>query len=67
MADFLLIHGSGHGAWCWRGVLAILEARGHAARAIDLPGLGADTTPPGEVTLASTVDAIGAARSDQGR
>lgn len=61
MADFLLIHGSGHGAWSWRDVLPRLEGRGHTARAIDLPGLGADPTPPGDVTLASTVDAIGAA------
>jgi pimeloyl-ACP methyl ester carboxylesterase len=61
MADFLLIHGSGHGAWCWRDVLPLLRAGGHTARAIDLPGLGDDATAPAEVTLASTVDAIGAA------
>jgi pimeloyl-ACP methyl ester carboxylesterase len=51
MAHFLLIHGSCHGAWCWRDVLAHLRAAGHGARAIDLPGHGADPTPVAEVTL----------------
>lgn len=51
MARFLLIHGSAHGAWCWRDVLPALETLGHEARAIDLPGNGADRTPLEEVTL----------------
>lgn len=51
MARFLLIHGSGHGAWCWRDVLPILQGAGHEARAIDLPGHGEDKTPASEVTL----------------
>ena len=51
MADFLLIHGSCHGAWCWRDVIPALEALGHAARAIDLPAHGADRTPPKDATL----------------
>ena len=37
MAEFLLIHGSGHGAWCWHRVIPALAALGHQARAIDLP------------------------------
>lgn len=51
MADFLLIHGSCHGAWCWRDVIPALGALGHAARAIDLPSHGSDATPPEMVTL----------------
>lgn len=51
MAEFLLIHGSCHGAWCWRDVLPLLHAAGHGARAIDLPGRGADQTPLADVTL----------------
>lgn len=51
MSDFLLVHGSCHGAWCWRDVIPALEALGHSARAIDLPGQGADTTPVAEITL----------------
>ena len=30
MAEYLLIHGSCHGAWCWRDVIPALEALGHA-------------------------------------
>ena len=51
MAEFLLIHGSCHGAWCWRDVVPALAAIGHSARAIDLPGHGADQTPRDRVTL----------------
>lgn len=61
MARFLLIHGSSHGAWCWRDVLPLLAAAGHEARALDLPSNGDDPTPPGEVTLDSYAEAIVAA------
>ena len=58
MARFLLIHGSCHGAWCWRDVIPTLTARGHEARAIDLPAHGQDTTPASKATLDAYVDAI---------
>ncbi len=58
MAQFLLIHGSCHGAWCWRDVLPFLNTGGHSARAIDLPGHGQDRTPAGEVTLDAYARAI---------
>ena len=58
MARFLLIHGAAHGAWCWRDTIPALQALGHDANAIDLPGHGADTTPLAEVTLDSYADAI---------
>lgn len=51
MARFLLIHGSCHGAWCWRDVLPELTALGHEASALDLPSHGADRTPAADVTL----------------
>lgn len=56
---FLLVHGSCHGAWCWRDVLPHMA--GHEVRAIDLPGHGADATPVGDVTLDMYADAILAA------
>ncbi|WP_112312384.1 alpha/beta fold hydrolase [Pseudogemmobacter bohemicus] len=37
MAEFLLVHGSGFGAWCWPRVTEALAAHGHRATAIDLP------------------------------
>ncbi len=51
---YILVHGSCHGAWCWRDVLPLLEN----AVAIDLPSHGEDTTPVSEVTLDLYVDAV---------
>lgn len=51
MTDFLLIHGSAHGAWCWDHVIPHLTSAGHTARAIDLPSHGDDQTPAALVTL----------------
>jgi len=61
MADFLLVHGSCHGAWCWRDLIPALTARGHTARAIDLPGHGQDKTHYSDVTLDGYAKAILAA------
>lgn len=61
MADFLLVHGSCHGAWCWRDVIPALAALGHGARAIDLPAHGEDRTPATAATLDLYADAILAA------
>ncbi|MCD7052841.1 alpha/beta fold hydrolase [Rhodococcus sp. BH2-1] len=58
MAQFFLIHGASHGAWCWERVIAALEARGHTAVATDQPGLGADTTPQADVTWDMTVEKL---------
>jgi pimeloyl-ACP methyl ester carboxylesterase len=58
MANFLLVHGAMGGAWVWERVLPGLRAAGHGARAIDLPGQGADTTPLAEVTLSRYADAV---------
>ena len=40
MANFLLVHGAWHGAWCWRDVLPALVRSGHRAHAVTLTGLG---------------------------
>lgn len=61
MADFLLVHGSCHGAWCWRDAIPALARLGHSAHAIDLPGHGDDSTPVEEITLDACRDAILAA------
>lgn len=55
---YLFIHGSGHGAWCWRDVLTEMSKRGLNARALDLPSHGDDTTRLEDVTLAAYRDAI---------
>ncbi|MBF9034990.1 alpha/beta fold hydrolase [Rhodobacterales bacterium HKCCE2091] len=56
-APLVLVHGSGHGAWCWRDVLPLLGD----AVALDMPAMGDDTTPAAEVTLEAQVAAIGTA------
>lgn len=61
MSDFLLIHGSCHGAWCWDDLIPHLTDLGHKARAIDLPSHGQDRTPASEVTLDLYAEAIIAA------
>jgi len=38
MTNYLLIHGSWHGAWCWHKVAPRLENEGHCVTAPDLPG-----------------------------
>src|SRR4051794_15923096 len=37
---FVLVHGSWHGGWCWRGVVDFLEKKGHKVFAPTLTGLG---------------------------
>lgn len=61
MADFLLVHGACHGAWCWRDLIPALTALGHTVRAIDLPGHGGDLTPISRITLDAYAKAILAA------
>jgi pimeloyl-ACP methyl ester carboxylesterase len=61
MANILLVHGSCHGAWCWRDLIPILARQGHTVRAIDLPGNGEDRTPLANVTLDGYRDAVVAA------
>jgi pimeloyl-ACP methyl ester carboxylesterase len=53
---FVLIHGGFHGAWCWARVIAELEALGHEAVAIDLPGYGERRDEPS--SIAARRDAI---------
>jgi pimeloyl-ACP methyl ester carboxylesterase len=38
---FVLVHGAWHGGWCWRRVIALLQAQGHRVFAPTLSGLGA--------------------------
>jgi pimeloyl-ACP methyl ester carboxylesterase len=51
MARFVLVHGAFVGGWAWQPLVEALEAEGHTAEALDLPGAGDDQTPVGEVTL----------------
>jgi pimeloyl-ACP methyl ester carboxylesterase len=65
MAHFLFLHGSWHGAWCWHKVLPRIQAAGHAATAIDLPGRGRAPAIAYAVSLARMVRAAEAALAPQ--
>ena len=51
MANYVLVHGSAHGSWCWERVVPLLEGQGHRVVAVDLPGNGHDDTALADVTL----------------
>jgi pimeloyl-ACP methyl ester carboxylesterase len=53
---FVFVHGGFHAAWCWERTIAALEALGHEAVAVDLPGHGVRVDE--ESTLANRRDAI---------
>jgi pimeloyl-ACP methyl ester carboxylesterase len=65
MSRFLLIHGAFAAASCWELEIEALEAAGHTARAIDLPGSGEDTTPLAEITLDAYADRVCAALAEE--
>lgn len=43
---FVFIHGAWHSAATWHKLIPLLEARGYVARALDLPGAGANAKAP---------------------
>jgi pimeloyl-ACP methyl ester carboxylesterase len=51
MANFVMIHGSWHGGWCFDRLRAPIEAAGHALIAPDLPGMGGNAATLAAVTL----------------
>jgi pimeloyl-ACP methyl ester carboxylesterase len=65
MSTFVLVHGGGHGAWCWYKIVPRLEAAGHRVITPDMPGHGLDRTPLAGLTqhdyaaaLVAVLDAI---------
>lgn len=48
-SHFILVHGAGHGAWCWYKLASLLESAGHKVTAMDLTGCGIDSTSISEV------------------
>ena len=39
-ATYVFVPGGGHGAWCYERVIDLIEANGHKAYAVSLPGVG---------------------------
>ncbi|AQK57050.1 Methylesterase 17 [Zea mays] len=46
---FVLVHGEGHGAWCWFKLRWLLEGAGHRVTCVDLAGGGVDPTDPNTI------------------
>ena len=67
MAHFLFLHGSWHAAWCWHKILPLIEAAGHSAVAIDLPGRGRAPAMSPFVGLGTMVGAAHAALAPDGK
>tara|TARA_R110002110_G_scaffold2756_1_gene13326 strand:+ start:73252 stop:73968 length:717 start_codon:yes stop_codon:yes gene_type:complete len=58
MSIYVLVHGAYHGGWCYEKVTPLLEAAGHTAIAVDLPGHGNNVVPIGDVSLDAYVDHV---------
>jgi pimeloyl-ACP methyl ester carboxylesterase len=52
--DYVLVHGSWHGPWCWDKLVPLLRAEGHRVTAVDLQG----GRPLEQSNLAAYVKAI---------
>jgi len=67
MADFLLVHGAWHGAWCWRHVTDALVRGGHRAHAVTLTGVGerAHLLSPAITLKTHIADVIGAMEAEE--
>jgi pimeloyl-ACP methyl ester carboxylesterase len=61
MADFVLVHGAWHGAWCWKKILPGLWKAGHRAFPVTLTGTGerAHQLSPG-ISLKTHIDDVAA-------
>ena len=58
MSTYVLVHGAYHGAWCYAKVVPLLQAAGHTAVAVDLPGHGDNPVPRKQITLDAYVDHV---------
>ena len=59
--QFVLVHGSFHGAWCWEHLIPLLERRGHRVVAPNFPGSGGDPAPLENANLVSYATRIAGA------
>jgi pimeloyl-ACP methyl ester carboxylesterase len=43
MVVFVMVHGTGHGGWCWRFLVPLLQSAGYDVYTPTLTGLGASS------------------------
>jgi pimeloyl-ACP methyl ester carboxylesterase len=61
MANFVLVHGTSHGAWCWRLLSPLLRSAGHDVYTPNLTGLGASShlvSKIDRITLATHIEDV---------
>ena len=58
MSNFILIHGSWHGGWCWHRPQQRLTSLGHFTVAPDMPGHGRDRTALQGLSLHDYVEVV---------
>ncbi|XVF65497.1 hypothetical protein PTKIN_Ptkin09bG0254200 [Pterospermum kingtungense] len=46
---FVMVHGFGHGAWCWYKIRTLLEASDYKVTCLDLKGSGIDRSDPNTI------------------
>lgn len=67
-STLILVHGAGHGAWCWSKVIPLMQEKQINTVAIDLPGSSNDTTKLFTHSFTDDVQAIkNMANSVQGK
>nr|CAB3490743.1 unnamed protein product [Digitaria exilis] len=54
---FVLVHGAGHGAWCWFKLASLLQASGHRVSCVDLAGAAGSLVDSNDVTSFDQYDA----------
>jgi pimeloyl-ACP methyl ester carboxylesterase len=62
---FVLVHGAWQAPYAWQFVKQRLEQQGQRVVVVELPGHGADATPPATLTLDAYRDKVGAAIAAQ--
>ena len=55
---YILVHGAGHGKWCWEKIVPLLEAKGYNIIALDLVSVGTDTELLANISLDDDVQQV---------
>lgn len=50
---FVLVHGAGHGGWCWYKIVPLLKSSGHYVTALDLAASGINPIQVGDLQSVS--------------
>ena len=54
----MLVHGAGHGAWCWYKITTLLQSDGHNVTALDLTASGINPRQIRDLKFSSVLDYV---------